>query len=99
MQTSEEPGRLCHKENIANSLLIIQTSGLASPSSWGFKQEAQPKMLTQGGRKVPSRAGGTCQPSLGHWLHVVHWALQPQRTGDCSDVASPQITHFKTQPQ
>lgn len=50
MQTSEEPRRPCFKENTANSLLIIQTSGFALSNSRGFVQEAQPRMLGEGGR-------------------------------------------------
>lgn len=50
MQTSEELRRPCFKENTANSLLIIQTSGFALSSSRGFVQEAQPRMLGEGGR-------------------------------------------------
>lgn len=65
MQTSEEPGRLSHKENTANSLLIIQTSGLAFSSSWGFTQEAQLRMLAEGGRCLPEPGASSCAWSAG----------------------------------
>lgn len=65
MQTSEEPGRPSHEENTANSLLIIQTSGLALSSSWGFKQEAQLRMLAEGGRCLPEPGASSCTWSVG----------------------------------
>lgn len=62
MQTSEKPGRLCLKENTANSLLIIQTSGLPLFSSWGFKQEALLRMSGERGGCPPEPEGASSPP-------------------------------------
>lgn len=93
IQTSEEGERLCHKENTANSLVIIQTPGFALSSS--FTQEAQPRTAGEGRRCFPVLRV-SASPEL---LTSCTWsmALMPRRTS--SDVASSQLTHFETQPQ
>lgn len=93
MQTSEEGERLCHKENTANSLLIIQTPGLASSSS--FTQEAQPGIAGEERRCFPVLGVPASPASATSCMWST--ALMPQRTG--SGVASAQLAHFETQPQ
>lgn len=90
MQTSEEQERLRHKENTANSVLIIHTPGLASSSSF-----TQTRIAGEGRRCFPVLGVPASPASAISCMWSM--ALMPQRTG--SGAASSQLTHFETQPQ
>lgn len=66
------------KEHTANSLLIIQTSGLALSSSWGCKQEAQLRMLGAGRRCLPEPGGPASPP----WATSCTWSMSPDAPED-----------------